>query len=1060
MTTGGAIGFFARHPTAANLLMLVAIVAGIVSVDRNNTQFFPDFDLDLATVSVAWPGAGAADVDAAIVAALEPGLRTVAEAQKVSGTAREGAGWIVVEFEPGADIQAGLSEIENAVAQTTTLPEGAERPIVQRVAFHDTVARVVVSGDYPEAVLKARAKRIREALLARGVDRVTMFGARDEEILVEVSPEALLRLNATPGDIAAAVARSSRDLPAGDTAGASEFQIRGLGLRARASQLADIEIRAGGDGERVLLGDIAQVRDSFDSGQPTASVDGARAVELHVQRAAGNDALELSEIVDRTLAGLAPELPPGMAVEQYDIAAQAIDDRINLLLRNGFGGLLLVLAVLFVFLDRAVALWVAVGIPVAVMAALATMLAADQTIDMVTLFALIMMLGIVVDDAIVVGEHALARRAAGAGALEAAVTGARRMLAPVTCASLTTIAMFLPIALVGDTIGRILFAIPVVAAAMLAASLVECFLILPGHMRGALERAGDRPAGYRRAFDAGFARFRDGPFRRLVALAVRWRYATLAIALASFVVCIGAIAGGRLQFVFFPSPESDTVLAGFAFVHGAPRSRSEAMVSELEEALRRADAALAPEGESLVRLAVGKVGSAVGRSPGAPADTGDHLGGVQVELAPSERRDVRTADLIAAWRDEVRALPGLETLTIRERRGGPPGRDIDVRLSGDSVAALKAAALDLRRALAGYDGVRDADDDLPWGKRELAVSVTPRGRALGFSTESVAGQLRDAFEGAVATRFARGDEEVAVRVRLARAAAGPEALRHFRLRSPGGAEVPLAHVAEIRETRGFAVIRREDGRREAAVVADVDTAVANPAELVAALAAREMPAIAAAHGIEYRFAGKAEEQGDTFADMRLGALIGFCAVYVILAWVFASYARPFVVLAIVPFGLVGAAVGHLLVGFDLTILSLIGLLGLSGIAINDSIILVSTVDERLASGEAPGEAAVRGACDRLRAVTVTSLTTIGGLSPLLSETSLQAQFLKPMALTLVFGLMSTTLLVLFVAPALVAVQEDIAGALRRRSRSRPPEARQEQDQDGEQFETAEQHGGG
>ena len=1058
MTPGGAIGFFARHPTAANLLMLVVIVAGLLSIARNNTQFFPDFELDLVTVSVVWPGAAAADVDAGVVAALEPGLRAVAEVKKVSGTAREGAGWLVVEFHPGADLQAGLSEVENVVAQTTTLPEGAERPVVRRVVFHDTVARVVVSGAYPEAVLKARAKRIREALLARGVDRVTTFGARDEEILVEIAPEALLRLDATLDDIAAAIARSSRDLPAGGTAGASEFQIRGLGLRTDAAQLAEVEIRSGADGERILLGEAARVRDSFSAGQPTASVGGAPAVELHVQRAAGNDALELLKIVDGVLAELAPDLPPGMAVEQYDLAAKAIGDRINLLLRNGFGGLLLVMAVLLTFLDRAVALWVAVGIPVAVMAALATMLAAGQTINMVTLFALIMMLGIVVDDAIVVGEHAMARRRAGAGGLEAATAGARRMLAPVACASLTTVAMFLPVALVGGTIGRILFAIPVVAAAMLAASLVECFLILPGHMRGALARERVRPGGWRRAFDDRFARFRDGPFRRLVALAVRWRYTTLAVAAASLVVCLGAIAGGRLQFVFFPSPESDTVIAGFAFAHGAPRSRSEAMVAELESALRRADAALAPESESLVRLAVGKVGVDVGARPGAVADAGDHLGGVQIELAPSERRDVRTAELIAAWRDEVRALPGLETLTIRERQGGPPGRDIDVRLSGDSVETLKAAALDLRRALTRYDGVHDVEDDLPWGKRELAVAVTPRGRALGFATESVARQLRDAFEGAVAMRFARGDEEVAVRVQLARADAGPEALRLFRLRGPGGAEVPLAHVAGIAETRGFAVIRREDGRREAAVTADVDTSVANPTELAAALAAREMPAIAAAHGVEYRFAGKAEEQGETLADMRLGALIGLCAVYVILAWVFASYARPFVVLAIIPFGLVGAVVGHLVLGFDLTILSLIGLLGLSGIAINDSIILVSTIDERMASGEAPGEAAVRGACDRLRAVTVTSLTTIGGLSPLLSETSLQAQFLKPMALTLVFGLMSTTLLVLFVAPALVAIQEDLARALRRRSR--PPEARQEQDEDGEQFETAEQHRGG
>ena len=417
---------------------------------------------------------------------------------------------------------------------------------------------------------------------------------------------------------------------------------------------------------------------------------------------------------------------------------------------------------------------------------------------------------------------------------------------------------------------------------------------------------------------------------------------------------------------------------------------------------------------------------------------------------PSELRDVRTPELIAAWRQRIVAPPGLETLTIRGRRGGPRGRDIDVRLSGGSVETLKAAALDVRDALARYDGVSDVSDDLPWGKRELVLELTPRGRALGFSTESVAGQVRDAFEGAVARRFARGDEEVAVRVRLARDATGSDALSDFYLRAPGGAEVPLSHVVSLREDRGFAIIRREDGRREVAVTADVDKTKANPAELVAAVAAAELPAIADAHGVAYRFAGRAEEQRATFADMRFGALVGFVAVYVILAWVFASYTRPLVVMAIIPFGLVGAVVGHLLFGLDLTILSIIGLLGLSGIVINDSIILVSTIDEHLAAGESVTAAIVQGACDRLRAVILTTLTTVGGLLPLLAEMSLQAQFLKPIALTLVFGLIAATLLVLLVIPALVAIQDDF-----RRRRSRTPEARQEQDQHREQFEAAE-----
>lgn len=1052
--TGGPIGLFARHPTAANLLMVIMIAAGALSIARNNTQFFPDFDIGTVVVSAAWPGAGASDTEAGIIEALEPEIRLVDDVRTVRATAREGAAAIVVEFEPGADIQAGLAAVENAVARAGALPEGSEKPVVSRIAFADTVSRIVVSGPFPEAALKARAKRIREDLLARGVDRVDLFGARDEEIHVDVRPETLLRLDMTLGDVARAIGATSRDLPAGDTEGASERQLRGLGLRADAAGLAEIEIHAGAGGERILLGDMARVSDGFEQGQPTARAGGERAVELHVQRAAGNDSLAVARVVEDYLAALAPTLPPGMTVAQYDVGASLIADRIRLLLRNGFGGLILVILVLFVFLDRGVAFWVAVGIPVAVMAAFAAMLAFGQTINMVTLFALIMMLGIVVDDAIVVGEHAMARRRAGAAPLAAAIGGARRMLAPVTCAALTTVATFLPIVMVGGIIGQILIAIPVVAVSALIASLIECFLVLPGHMRGALERGGAGRAGFRRRFDAAFARFRDGPFRRAAALAVRWRHTTLAVAAASLIVSFGLIAGGRIQFVFFPSPEGDTVLADFSFAPGTPRARSEAMGAELDRALREAEAALAEPGESLVRLAVAKIGAPVDARQAETSVYGDHVGGMQAELAPSERRSVRTPALIAAWRERIRPPPGLETLTIRERQGGPPGRDLDIRLSGAPAETLKAAALDVRAALARYDGVSDAADDLPWGKRELIMEVTPRGRAMGFDTESVARQVRDAFEGAIALRFARGDEEVAVRVRLARDAAGEAALRGLYLRSPTGAEAPLAHVASLREKRGFALIRRQDGRREAAVAAEVDETAANPTELVTALAANDMPAIAAKHGVSYRFAGRAEEQAETLGDMQLGALVGFGAMYIVLAWVFASYVRPFAVMAIVPFGLVGAALGHLLLGFDLTILSLIGLLGLSGIVVNDSIILVSAIDERIAAGEPVHEAAVNGACDRLRAVVLTSLTTVGGLSPLLSETSLQAQFLKPMALTLVFGLMGATLLVLFVVPALVAMQR----APRRASRA--PEAGEEEDQYGKQLEPAEQHRGG
>lgn len=1049
-TSRGLIGLFARHPTAANLLMLLMLVAGALSLTRHNTQFFPDFSVDFVSVSVAWPGASASDVEANVIEALEPELRQIDDIKNVMGTAMEGVGQVAIEFNPGADMQAGLSAVETAVAQVTTLPEESETPVIKRAIFYDTVSRLIISGPFPEASLKVVAKKIKEDLLARGIDKVTLAGARDEEIWVEVDQATLLRLDMTLGDIADVIGQTSQDLPSGDTSGANEIQIRSLGLKTDADSLRNIEVLARDSGERILLGDIATVGDAFEDGQPIILHRGERAVELNILRAAGADALDLADVVDGYLAEIRPTLPPTLRVEQHDVRAGLIKERINLLLRNGLGGLALVLGVLFLFLNGRIAIWVAVGIPVAVMAALAVMLATGQSINMISLFALIMMIGIIVDDAIVVGEHAAARRLGGAGGLEAAETGARRMLAPVMAASLTTMAAFLPVILVSDIIGQIMRAIPLVAMAVLIASLVECFLILPGHMRGALSRDPGEASRVRKAINRTFDRLRDGPFRALVSLAVRWRYTTLALALALLIGSVGMIAGGRLQFVFFPSPEGDIVQVDYSFAPGTPLARSEAMIAELERSLATADQTLNPDGGSVVRLAVGKIGTSVSAEEGGQQARGDHMGGMQVELEPSEYRTIRTETVIDAWRAEVQNLAGLETLTIRERRGGPPGRDLDVRLSGGTVETLKTAALEVRDLLGGYAGVSDISDDLPWGKQELVLEVTPHGRALGFTTESLGRQVRDTFEGAIAKRFPRGDEEVLVRVQYPRGTIAPSTLRELYLRSPAGVEVPLSEVVSLREDRGFSLIRREDGVREAAVAAEIDTAIANPTELVAALSAGPMNDIAERHGIAFRFAGKAEEQGETLADMKLGAQIALAAMYIILAWVFASYTRPFVVMAIIPFAFIGVAAGHLLLGFDLTILSIIGLLGLSGIVINDSIILVSTIDERLSDGEPVFEAITQGACDRLRAVLLTSLTTIGGLTPLMFETSLQAQFLKPMALTIVFGLMATTLLVLFVVPSLIAIQHDF-----RFRRSPAPEARQKQHQYREQLEAAE-----
>ncbi|MEQ8493162.1 MAG: efflux RND transporter permease subunit [Gammaproteobacteria bacterium] len=1036
----GMIGLFARHPTAANLLLALMFICGLAALTQINRQFFPDFGIDMVTVTVTWPGATAADVDQNIVQAIEPELRFLDGVEKVTSSSYEGVAGITVEFAAGSDMQQALADVESAVGQVRTLPEDAERPEIRRIVRYETVARLVLSGPFPEHSLKAHAERIRDELLDRGVDRIDLHGARDEEIWVEVKPEALRQLDLKLDDIATRIAASSQDLPAGDLAG-GERQVRSLGLLREADELRDLELRALSDGRRVRLGDVATVSEAFREGEQQSIRRGQRAIELDLKRAINSDALTMAALVNDYIAELDARLPDELRIEQYDVRAKSIRERIDLLVSNGLGGLLLVLAVLFLFLNARVALWVAVGIPASMLAAVAVMWGSGQTINMISLFGMIMAIGIVVDDAIVVGEHAEHLHQRGLGALEAAIAGARRMAAPVSSSTLTTVAAFLPLFIVSGIMGQIISAIPFVVVAVLVASLVECFLVLPAHLSHALRA----PPGHGRLarvsarFNAGFMQFRDNRFRAVVESVIRARYVAVAAAVAAFIVAVGAVMGGRVGYQFFPSPEPDEIYANVEMVAGTSREDTRRALLAIEDALYRAAGELVGDPEDLIVMALGKTGTNVGQGHGGAVDANtDTLGGIIVELVTSEQRDVLANEVIAAWRDAVVMPPGVETLTFTGERTGPPGGDLDLRLRGGSVDDLKAAAEEVATLLARYPGVSDIDDNLPYGTPEVVLRVNDRGQALGFTTGDVARQVRNAVDGAIAKRFPRGDEEVWVRVQFDRELVGNALLERLYLRGPDGAEVPLTAVVDFEESLGFARIKREDGKREVAVTAELDMRRTRPAQIEEALLRDGLRDIAARYELGYAFAGRAEDQRETMADMRLGAMLGLTFIYIILAWVFSSYARPLVVMAVIPIGFVGAVLGHWVWGFDLTILSIFAILGLSGIVINDSIVLVTTIDERMRE-EPRFDAVVNGSCDRLRAVVLTSATTIGGLMPLLFETSLQAQFLIPMALTLVFGLAVSTFVVLLLVPSLIMIQGDLAQLLARtwRSLARP-----------------------
>ncbi|MEH6495740.1 MAG: efflux RND transporter permease subunit [Pseudomonas marincola] len=1015
------VSLFVKHKNAANLLMIMMIVIGGFSLARLNTQFFPDFGTDLVTVSIIWPGASPEDVDTNITTALLPEVRFLNGVKKVQSFSVEGSSTIVVEFEPGSDMQEALSNLEQAVAQITTFPDTIETPITKRIVLYDAISRISVSGPYSETALKAIAKTIRDDLLELGIDKITLFGARDEELWVEVPERTLRRYDLTLGDIATVIQNNSKDVPLGTMGGTFERQLRSIEQKNDAIGLGHLEIKSLPSGEKVYLRDVAVLKDAFSENGKTGVQDGFNAVEIFIQRSQSTDALEAADAVNKYIEVEKKRWPEALKIKQFDVQASLIQDRIRLLLTNGLSGLALVLLVLFVFLNIRVAFWVAMGIPVAILATAGVMLFTGQSINMISMFAIIMSLGIIVDDAIVVGEHSSYLKSKGYRPLEAAEKGALRMLAPVFASSLTTIAAFLPIFMIGDIIGQIIVAIPSVVVAVLVASLIECFFVLPGHMRFALRQTG-ADSRARIWFDAKFFHFQSHIFKTLVTKIVEWRYATLATAVAILMVAFGLMAGGRVGFTFFPTPEADVVQANIVFSPGVQRTQTESMMQEMQRALNQVEADLTEGRRGLIASSFGKIGVSIGGQ--FSAVSGDHRAGLQVELVSADQRDIRTKDFIQAWRAEVKPQAGLLRIAITERIGGPPGKELDIRLKGTDTESLKLAAEEVKNLLERFSGVASIEDDLPTGKQELILELTARGRALGFTTEDISTQVRAAFEGLIAKKFARGDEEVTIRVQYPRDNISVDTLQNFYLRGKNSAEVPLSEVVQIRSEQGYARIKRENGVREVAITGEIDENVTSADKVLQALPEGGLDAIVDKYELKYRFAGKSEEQEETLGDMKFGAMIGLTAIYLILAWVFASYTRPIVVMSIIPFGVVGAIVGHYLLGFNLTILSLIALLGLSGILVNNSIILVSVVEERLEKGESFINAVIDGTCDRLRAVLLTSLTTIGGLCPLLFETSLQAQFLIPMAITMVFGLMVATFLVLFLVPSLLLIQQD------------------------------------
>ncbi|MEQ8368565.1 MAG: efflux RND transporter permease subunit [Roseicyclus sp.] len=1026
----GILSYFTRHRTAANLLLVLLLVAGITAFPNMRAQFFPDVVSDEINISVQWDGAGAEDVDEAIVAVMEPTLLAVPGVASSSATSREGRASIALEFEPGWDMGRAADEVQAALDGLSDLPDDAEDPEVIRGAWWDRVTDVVITGPVAPAQLGRFADEFAGRLFDQGVTRATIRGFAAPQTLVEVPSASLIRYDITMAEIAEVIAVAASTAPAGDV-DAANARIRTGAAQRTASQIAALTLRINDDGSALTIGDVAVVTTEGVDRDRAYFVGENPAISIRVDRSEDGDAIAIQQIVQSVATDMELTLPEGTSIDLIRTRAEAISARLNILLDNALLGLALVVGLLFLFLNARTAFWVAAGIPVALLAALALMWIAGLTINMISLFALIITLGIVVDDAIVVGEHADYRaRTLGEPPVVAAETAARRMAAPVFSATITTVLAFAALAAIGGRFGSLIADIPFTVIAVLMASLVECFLILPNHMAHALAHSAkthwyDMPS---RVVNRGFDWFKQTVFRPMMRLVVIARYPVLAGTIVLLSMQAASFIRGDVTWRFFNAPELGSVTGNFAMLDSATREDSIAMMRELQRATDAVAARYEAEhGANPVLYALAEVG---GNSGGglAAADNkdGDLLGSIAIELIDADLRPYSSFAFVADLQDEVRQLPLTEAVSFRGWRGGPGGDAIDVQIFGADTATLKSAAEAVQTALMRHSEVSGLEDSMAYDREELSLELTPQGEALGFEIGAMGRILRNRLGGIEAATYPDGPRTASIRVELPAGELTADFLDRTLLRSASGQYVPLADIVTVTSRQGFSTIDRENGVRLISVTGDLSED--NPAraeEIMTELREVIIPGVEADFGVATRLSGLAEQEQEFLGDAVTGFVLCLVGIYLVLAWVFASWTRPMVVMAIIPFGLVGTIYGHMIWDIPLSMFSIVGLIGMTGIIINDSIVLVTTIDE-YAEERGLIPAIIDGTCDRLRPVLLTTMTTVLGLAPLMYETSQQAQFLKPTVVTLVYGLGFGMFIVLLVVPAILAMQQDFA----------------------------------
>ena len=1065
------IAWFAKHHVAANLMTVMIIAGGAIAIGglpfgpadlRGGSirqEVFPEFTLDFITISVLYRGAAPSEVEEGVCVRIEEAIQGLDGVKEVTSVASENLGVVSVELLQDAVSSEVLDDIKARVDAIDTFPLETEKPVITEMRDRREVINVAISGDADEKTLRNLAEEIRDDLAGLpGITVVQIANARPYEISIEVSENVLRRYQLTFDDLARAVRRSSLDLPGGSVkTDAGEILLRTKGQAYVRHDFEELVLLTRRDGTHLRLGDVATVIDGFEDTDQATRFDGQPAQLVQIFRIGDQDALAIAATVKEYVREAQLRVPDGIRLTTWNDSARVLRSRRDLLVRNAITGLALVFISLALFLRFRLSFWVAVGLFISFMGAFWVMPLLDVSINVMSLFAFILVLGIVVDDAIVIGENIYTRQRLTGQGLKGAIEGAREVSTPVIFAVLTTVAAFIPLLNVAGAMGKVMRVIPLIVIPCLLWSLVESLLILPHHLShyDAEQEASSGSKGsagpwrrFQSRFSEGLRTFIRRFYSPMLERALEWRYLTVAVGLATMLLTVGVVRGGFVKFYFFPNVEADFVSAALTMPSGTPTHVTAEGIEHLErsaEQVRREVIASIGEDPFVHML------SATGEHPFRQAQRGNagggggstvsaNLGEVTIELLPAEDRETGSEWIAQRWREVTGAIPDAVELEYTSSLFSS-GEDINVQLTGPEVEELTLLANQLKQELGTYAGVYEISDSFRAGKKEIKLNIKPAAEMLGLTLADLGRQVRQAFYGEEAQRMQRGRDDVRVMVRY------PEArrrsvsdLENMRIRTPEGAEVPFSEVATVEVGRGFASIRRVDRQRAVSVTAIVQPGQgATPDEILSELAATVMPDLLADHPrVSYSFEGQKAEQSETMSGLIKGFAVALLMIYVLLSIPLRSYSQPLLIMAAIPFGFVGAVWGHVITGFDLTILSMFGLVALTGVVVNDSLVMVDFINRHRRANDDMAEAVRMAGVARFRPILLTSLTTFAGLSPLMLERSMQARFLIPMAITLAFGVVFATFITLMLVPAGYMILEDLRRLTLRRKHLEQP----------------------